>query len=520
VPLALVLAFLAAQANVFHGFWLLRPVVPASPTLAPGVVLTMAVLSVLVIRWRHQAGAGAVPLAVLLAFTASGTKGSTMPPLLAGVAVAAVATLVCRAPSRWRVWADLGALTAALVAAVVAVFRAGSGGLRLDVVSAIRQTTLGQQLAPDANVEAPVDVLVLAAVAAVVGTLALAGGLMVLALDAESRREPALWVCLGAAVVSGAALVLLSHPGSSQAYFLLSSLPLIAVGSAVGLVRLVELLPSGWFRFLAVGAPAVVAVLAVVVIPGVRPQDSVGMVGDAMSMAYTGLAVVGAGLVVILAFVTRLGTGRRMTVAVTTVAVLGPAGAVGSGAAPLERYVTAVAEVPAQPVLREDGPIRVAALQYPHSFSQEMVDAARWLRSNSDSDTVVLVNRHCSTPRLLEPRPDVAPCDVRRWFVSAFSERQVYVESWAYTSAAVRLNPPERPPAFYTYGDEERLALNDTFYTAPTDDAARELWCRGVRWVHVDRMLPVSPRIARVTTVRFRNVDAEVRSLDRPSRAC
>ncbi|MGL5818708.1 MAG: hypothetical protein ACRCYR_14170 [Phycicoccus sp.] len=520
VAVALVLAFLTAQANVFQGFWLLRPVVPASPTLAPGVVLTMAVLCLLVVRWRQQAGAGALPLVVLLAFTASGTKGSTMPPLLAGVALAAAAGLVWRTPSRWRVWADLGALTAALVAALVVVFRGASGGLRLDVVGAIRQTTLGRQLAPDPSIEAPTDVLVLAAVAAVVGTLALASGLAVLAVDADARGEPALWVGLGAAVMSTAALLLLSHPGSSQLYFLLSSLPVTAVGGAVGLVRLVESLPPGWGRLPVVMVPAVVGVLAVVVVPGRRDWGGADVVVDAVVLARTGSAVVGVGLVVVLALVARAGAGRRMTALATAVAVLGLTAAVGSVVEPLREYTTPAAGPPVQPVLRASGPVRVAALQYPHSFSQEMVDAARWLRSNSDPDTVVLVNRHCSAPRPPVPRPGARLCDTRRWFVSAFSERQVFLESWAYTSTAYRLNPGARSAASYPYWDPRRLALNDGFYAAPSDDAARQLWCRGVRWVHVDRMLPRSPELGRFTTLRFRNVDAEVHSLDRPPGTC
>ncbi|MGL5911149.1 MAG: hypothetical protein ACRCZP_14195, partial [Phycicoccus sp.] len=209
-----------------------------------------------------------------------------------------------------------------------------------------------------------------------------------------------------------------------------------------------------------------------------------------------------------------------LTALATAVAVLGVTGAVGSVAEPLREYAAEAEHPPAQPVLRPNGPVRFAALQYPHAFSQEMVDAARWLRSNSDPGTVVLVNRHCSTPRPPVRRPGGRLCDTRRWLVSAFSERQAFLESWAYTSTGYRLNPGERSAAFYPYWDQQRLALNDGFYTAPTDSAARRLWCRGVRWVYVDRMLRSSPELDRVTTLRFRNVDAEVRSLDRPPGTC
>ncbi|MGL5849197.1 MAG: hypothetical protein ACRCZD_00320, partial [Phycicoccus sp.] len=85
------LAFLTAQASVIQSSTLQLPVTAASPTLATGVPVTVAVLVILTLRWRGRVGVDGLVLAGVLGFVASGTKGSAMPPLVAGVALAAVA---------------------------------------------------------------------------------------------------------------------------------------------------------------------------------------------------------------------------------------------------------------------------------------------------------------------------------------------------------------------------------------------------------------------------------------------
>ena len=186
--LAAPLAFVAGAADTF-GLSSGQPaIIPASPTLAPGAPLLVGVLLSLTLRWRGQAGTDALVLAGVLAFAASCTKGSTLPPLLAGVALAAVAGLIWRHPASRRIWVDLAVLLGVLVVSVVVVFRGAGGGLRLDVVDSISQTVLGRRLWPDRVHDPPSSVLVLAGVSTVLGTLARAGGLVVLAVDRKARR--------------------------------------------------------------------------------------------------------------------------------------------------------------------------------------------------------------------------------------------------------------------------------------------------------------------------------------------
>ncbi|MGL4174823.1 MAG: hypothetical protein ACRCSN_02000 [Dermatophilaceae bacterium] len=520
------LTFLTAQANVFGQFSLQGPPTPASPTLAPGVPLTVAVFMAMVLRWRGQARGDALVLVAVLGFVAACTKGSTLPPLIAGVGLAAVAGVIWRHRASRTMWVDLGVLVGVLVAAVVVVFQGATGGIRLDVTDSISQTTLARIVWPERDVVPPQSVLVLAGVTAFVGSLARAGGLVVLALDERARREPALWVGFGAALAGAGAVVLFWHSGTSQLYFLFSSVPLAAIGSATGLVVLLRRLRPWWLRATVVAASAGVALAVTVVVPTTRaitntrpplggvtaPAVVDAAISDAYALARTGAVVLGVGgaLLLLLVLVCR---GRRTATAGVVVAVLGVTASWGSGVDPIER--TAEGPVAAEPVLAAAGPERAAQLRRPLAVSWDMVDAARWIRDNSDRDDVVMTNRHCVTPRDPLPR-----CDSRRWLVSAFSQRQAFVESWAYTSTAVRLNPEGTGAIVEPYWNRRDLALNDGFYTEPTADAARALWCRGVRWVYVDRLLPTSDDLEEHAPLRLRNADAEVRELAPPTAGC
>src|SRR5690606_11294779 len=74
------------------------------------------------------------------------------------------------------------------------------------------------------------------------------------------------------------------------------------------------------------------------------------------------------------------------------------------------------------------------------SVSRDQISSARWIRDHSGVDDLVATNRHCTAAQ-------GDPCDPRRFFVAAYSERQVLVEGWAYTSSW--LKTPE--------GDEGRV---------------------------------------------------------------
>ena len=105
------------------------PVEPYSPTLALGAPTLMAIVVVLALRWRGQALSGAVWLVPVLSVVAGGTKGSTIPLVVAGLGLAVVAMLVFDRSRVRTVLLDLAIVAGALIFTFVVVFHGSSAGL-------------------------------------------------------------------------------------------------------------------------------------------------------------------------------------------------------------------------------------------------------------------------------------------------------------------------------------------------------------------------------------------------------
>jgi hypothetical protein len=119
------------------------------------------------------------------------------------------------------------------------------------------------------------------------------------------------------------------------------------------------------------------------------------------------------------------------------------------------------------------------------------VDAARWLRDNSDADDLVATNRHCVAVA-------ADPCDSRRFVVAGATERQVLVEGWAYTPTWDRSPTVDGHPAYKPFWDPELLATNDRAFSAPSPERFDGLRALGVDWLFVDKTAPHDPDIAQM----------------------
>jgi hypothetical protein len=91
------------------------------------------------------------------------------------------------------------------------------------------------------------------------------------------------------------------------------------------------------------------------------------------------------------------------------------------------------------------------------------------------------------------------------FWVSAFTERRVLVESWGY---AARTNATAADgwswPTAMPFWDPQRLAANDAAFTAPTPELLDWLRARGVRWMVVDRRFgPESARLRALASLRW-----------------
>jgi hypothetical protein len=121
------------------------------------------------------------------------------------------------------------------------------------------------------------------------------------------------------------------------------------------------------------------------------------------------------------------------------------------------------------------------------------VDAARWLRDHSAPDDVVATNAHCVNA------PTDGYCDPRSFWLSAYSERRVLVEGWAFA-------PRVSASGSWSFWDPDLLNRNDAAFTAPTASALSVLRAGGVHWLVADRQVgPESPDLQSLADLRYDN---------------
>jgi hypothetical protein len=127
-------------------------------------------------------------------------------------------------------------------------------------------------------------------------------------------------------------------------------------------------------------------------------------------------------------------------------------------------------------------------------------EAARWLRDNSAPDDLVATNLHCL------PDDDPDRCDARHFWVSAYAERRVLVEGWAYTESAFRtalkLGVSDRTVPFW---DPALLAANDLAFTSPSNGVAELRDRYHVEWLFADLRQSDASGLAAVASERYRS---------------
>jgi hypothetical protein len=503
---AAVLTVVGGRFNPFGLPDLAFPITPLSPTLALGAPTLVLLVTVLALRWRGEMLRGAWVLVPLLAVVCAGTKGSTAPLVVAGLALAVAAMLLWNRRLLVPALVDLLVVGAGLVFAVIFVFHGSSAGLRLGTTNAAKQTLLADALTALPSPE----LLRLAVVVALVGGLSRAALAVVLPFHEDTRRDPLTWVLVGSCFAAACAVALFSHPGRSQAYFYLTAIPLASLASALGLERLLRAHGRRTLG-LVVGA-GVVGGLFTHVLPRL-------VAGDLRERAYTQawhmvwLTIACFVVVAVLAAVapglfSRARPGRPhlsrrpAPVALVAAAVAGALLVAGSASA-----AVSLGSAITTPAVAGKVP-----LTWPNAVSQGQIDVARYIRDHSGVEDLVMTNRHCTVPR--EP---FGGCDSRRWLVTAFSERQSLVEGWTATPEATRRAPNGRDSITVDYWKPDVLRLNDRFTRTPDAADQRALWDLGVRWVYLENTMPHADSLAPYAVERFRTADASAWQLSAPT---
>lgn len=472
------------------------PLTPLSPTVGLALPPLMAFIAVLAMRWRGQAQRGAWLAIPLLTCISTGIKGSAAPIVVAGIALAILAMLIWNRRMVLPLVLDIVAIGVTLGLTMIVVYRGSAAGLQVNPAEAASQTPLGRALGM--SLTEPGTTKMQAAALAMAFAAGMSRALFTFALPFRrtDRRDPLTWVLLGSAIAGAAPVVIFYHPGASQYYFLMTAIPLAAVGSALGVWRLYHALTVR-SRWLALGFGVVGGALFFTL-----PARLTGghlrahQLGHAVTMV-----AIGALIVVLCGIAALLLADRRRVVtgltAATAVVVLGGAFAAGTA----QQHSLPVPPVPAPVALTDFG-----------ATSNGQLDAARFIRDHSGVDDLVMTNRHCA-----KPTSDPDNCDKRRWLVTAFTQRQSMIESWTATPEATNIAPHGRESVTLPYWDPALLQLNDGFYTHPSAAAQRELWDRGVRWVYVDNTIPHAGSLAPYATLRYANQDASAWQLNAPS---
>ena len=482
-PVAAALTMAGGDLNVFGRPAANHALDPLSPSLGLSVPLLVALVVVLVCRWRGQARSGAFLLIPVLALGAAGTKGSTLPLVLVGLAVSVVAAALSNRPYLRMLVPELVVIAGCFSLALLVVFHGSAGGLTVDPRSAPGAAPLFGWIGGGSVVVSNSD-RALVSLLAVFGVLARGAGMIFLFTTSRGRRDPLTWFLTGACLAGAGALALLAHPGASQLYFADNAIPLLALGSAAGLATLVSRVGTR------AAVPALTGLVAGVLM-ALLPSRIAGVLSPAggipqalRELGMAGVVLVAAGM---LAFLTV--RPRRAALAGTAVVAL-----LVAGVATVANSATMT--IPPTPV--PPGA---------HTVSRDEIDAARWIRDHSSVDDIVMTNRHCSTP--------VAPahCDTRRFVVAAFSERQVLLEGWTGTPRSSALAPVGAGAIFVNYWNPGLLALNDGFIARPDAAAAARLGALGVRWVFVDVSRPHATTFEPFARLRFRTPGASVYEL-------
>ncbi|MFE9422176.1 hypothetical protein ACFYNO_04335 [Kitasatospora sp. NPDC006697] len=454
-----------------------------------------------------EGGRGAVPglgrrgfyvLAVLFAFASSAAKATSLPVTLAALALTGLVGLLTTRRIPWTVvWLGAIVATAQLFSTAV-IFAFKSYGLSVEPFSNLQSNWADPQQVRSSTSQLVVVALVWFAF--LINTQLRMAGALPLLWRSRLKLDPVLWFLLGGTVAGPAVFVLLN--GWNAGYFTHAGLAFGVLLSAWGYCEAFEraALSTAGRTALAAFAAAYTGVMIWLVynhdadwqkwatdtVKGWHPSRT-GFLRAFLTSpdGHNGSA---AGLWPIVS------AGLALCAIAAACAVLW--WLIGRMVKPMRRrggiVLLTAALLAGVPTLVLDLPKPVWDPTVWGSFPLPAgkIDAARWLRAHSDPTDVVATNEHCwSADDFKDPK---APCnDYRDFTLSAYSERSVLVEGWAFAPRVMAGTDPG-------FWDQALLKQNDAAVYQPTAALLGELQDQHhVRFLFVNRKVgPESAELA------------------------
>ena len=446
-----------------------------SPSQIFGLVFTLwaAWLFVPILRGARIGWKGAI-VCLVTAFVCAGAKSSILPVFCCG-ALAVGVVYVRRSAVRRGAAIVFGSCLAG-IALALPLFAGGSAGSKIRLFSSFRHQSPYKHYVEPPNTfdHGPFVMPHLETTGVVVLVVGLLVALAVqygyaatsVALGRTWRTDPAPVFLLASFAASLAAYLLVDHTGMSQGYFPMGALPLIALLAGWGFAELWERSASRRWQMLSVGfVIGGLLLLALRWASGTSVPDRTDIPASVLAFALLTLALV-VGALVVSRYRPLVGAGILFGAALVF-----PAFNVGkNNGGSLFSTVT------------DDKAWTVSAQE---------TSAAQWVRDHSGETDVVATNVHCRVP-------EDAECDSRAYWVSALTERRVFIEAWGYTDPAQRnAGRGGLPATSQPFSDQKLFALNEKVFHDPDGATVEQLQRRGVRWLYADTAASdVSPDLA------------------------
>jgi hypothetical protein len=466
----------------------------ASWTFPFGLTFFLALLYLIAERlqattWRTSADIRTWVVIVLLMIGASGSKATMLPVLLVGTGLYAVVVFVTRRTVSANALVVLGLGVVVFGATFAIVYGGGVPGTVIQPIASYQYTAPVKVANKISSGVLRKGVLPFAYVVGLAGMLLSFAGMLYLLRGRHRAQLSRYTLCL--CMFGGGILIanLVHQVGSSELYFQ-------DTGYAAGFIVAAAGLRLAWLDLRSTGAPAIRAVILafvgwVALIIAISALTSPTLANGGLELRYAAITFLW--LVFITVVVREMRIRHLPSPGVLAVGLI-PLVAAAALTTPIQLSPVMGRFLTGQPItVTQPDPQKVRGL------TPGLLLALQWLQNHTSVDTVFAVSNHWI---------DAAGTDGRNQNYSAFSERQIFVESYNPDDYGITVGIPTPAEVNFLY----RVRLNDAVFNHADTTALSILTQQyGVRFLFIDRVHGgADPAVVQLGKIAFSNSAATI----------